>query len=73
MIHHQIVIILLKQVLQKIQKNQLKNHLKNFFIINFLDYLVLKNQKCNYKNAICALNDDKIILGGGNKKKIELK
>ena len=42
----------------------LKNNYKLFSI---------KEAKYNYKNAICVLNDDKIILGGGNKKKIELK
>ena len=42
----------------------LKNNYKLFNI---------KEAKCNYKNAICALNDDKIILGGGNKKKDRIK
>ncbi len=42
----------------------LKNNYKLFSI---------KEAKCNNKNAISALNDDKIILVGGNKKKIELK
>ena len=42
----------------------LKNNYKLFNI---------KEAKCNCKNAICALNDDKIILGGGNKKKDRIK
>ena len=42
----------------------LKNNYKLFNI---------KEAKCNYKNAICALNDDKIILGGGYKKKDRIK
>jgi len=42
----------------------LKNNYKLFNI---------EEAKCYYNNAICSLNDDKIIVGGGNKKKDRIK